>query len=317
MRFGSSRRLVRAASIVFVTFAAACQCGPAGPASLSPAAYCERLETAVCEDQQQCRSISAHVVCRPAWNASGRERYGGCPPDLDASLDAGRARFDGALAARCFGASAQQCRVSYPAECSSVVEGLVPMGGLCSGTADCVDGLECGGSTCPGTCAPPPCAAGQAPAADGGCEVLPSAPPLDGQPLSATCSPASACASGLRCEAGVCVHDRSAEGEACDAQRQCQRGLFCLSGTCGRGLALGTSCINTVVPCEVDLRCGSNGTCQPAWREGDACQGLCGLSDLRCDEGVCRRPLPEGAACSRSSQCRGTCEAGRCSVACR
>jgi hypothetical protein len=305
----------------FVTSLAvtACQCGPLQP--LTPTAFCDRLEAASCEDSQQCGLISPHIACRPGWNLRSWSRYAGCPPDLEASLDAGRVRFDGVLAADCFGVPSTACANARPAECWNVVRGLVAAGGVCTGNADCQEGLECrGGNTCPSTCALPRCDAGSVELRDGGCEQPLPPTPTQGKSLGEPCAAASECAAGFTCKRGSCLFDRAAEGEACARERLCQVGLFCVEGACSRGLAAGASCINTFVPCEVDLSCTADGqagaTCA-ALREGAPCTTACDLAGrLRCDLGACRPPVSEGAPCERSSQCRGACLEGRCAPVC-
>lgn len=320
------------AGVVICSVVTACQCGPnpmMNPPLLSPSAWCERLETAFCEDQQQCRGVSAHVVCRPGWRGFGVSTFRGCPPDLEASLDAGRVRFDGALAARCVGEPSTQCRISYPAECGRVVDGVVAVGGACTSSVDCAAGLECRGMACPGTCRLPQCTGNTVALPDGGCEASPQATtPTGGQLLSGACGATVACASGLRCDADICVNDLPAEGDACnETTRRCQQGLSCFGGVCIRGLSPGTACEFTTslpdggftspVPCAFDAFCDADKTCKSAPREGEACANSCRGAQLTCDQGVCRTPLSEGASCARNTECRSRqCLAGRCTPAC-
>jgi hypothetical protein len=281
--------------------------GVGAPCAFSPSASC-------CRSPAVSAAHRRHGRCHPPSGATDSR-----PPSartLKPAESSARtsSAVDGELAAQCFSSASTTCRLGRPTECSGVVTGLVPEGSPCISSLECEGDLECGGTSCPRRCERPRCAAGEVAVADGGCSVV--QPIADaGLPFGAACSSTAPCGARLRCETGVCVFERVPEGAPCGPETLCQGGLFCIQGSCGRGLGLGASCVNTTVPCQADAVC-STGTCRVP-EEGDPCASDfgCGLR-LRCDLGVCRRLTPEGARCERNSQCRRACVDGRCGVPC-
>lgn len=153
----------------------------------------------------------------------------------------------------------------------------------------------------------------------------------------------SACSTGMQCQGGecdygdgncgVCVTHPGA-GEAC--VDRCQLGLACINMTCqtitfsGLGEPCGTGgagcsplyvCNGSVCEerkgqgepctgpeCQVDLQCDmASDTCQPRPPPaalGEPCQGgLQCVYDAYCEEGVCQPRVPDGEACTDSSEC--------------
>jgi len=294
----------------------ACRCG--APELVDVDTFCsfETGATLACERNQACGWVSPHIVCAPSWNARSQMRLVLCPENPEASLDAGRIRFDGARAAACLREASLACQ---PLDsCSAAVVGLVPQGGACS-TTECAAGLTCDTSTCPSTCQPFPCP-GQQRLVDGGCGPFTRM----GVSLGGACSESSPCDEQLRCLQGRCVWNRAQEGAACDTtfvtERWCQEGLFCVGGRCSRGAAPGEKC-STNDLCRVDSFCGLDGGCVLPPHEGAACvEGQC-ASPLSCSAGTCRQSPSAGTRCVVDQDCGGTtllrCESGRCAGACR
>lgn len=178
--------------------------------------------------------------------------------------------------------------------CNNVFRGTVAAGESCSGDLECESG-RCiiPPRTCSGRCAPlrsegGPCASHSdcrdlLACVDGACRR----PPGEGEPCTGLC------AEGLRCESrrGICV-PLPAEGESCSSYgNSCRRGLVCMSGRCSPPPGLGEPCY---------LRWGT-----PLCHDG-----------LRCHDGICAEPRPEGAACRSTSECRfgSRCHDGRCAT---
>lgn len=304
----------RALAVLALYSMSACQCGP--PEQVDVATFCsfETGETLACQRDQACAWLSPHIACRPSWNARSQTRLAFCPENPEASVDAGRIRFDGARAAACLREASLQCQSLE--SCTTAIVGLVPQGGACS-TGECAAGLTCNDSTCPSTCQPLPCP-GQQQLGDGGCGPLSTGM---GVSLGGACNESAPCDERLRCHKGRCVWNRAQEGAACDTtfviDRWCQGGLFCVDGRCSRGAAPGEPCsMNNA--CRVDSYCGLDGGCVLAPTEGAACDGQCAVS-MSCTAGTCKQSPFRGTPCVSDPDCGGTllrCEAGRCVRAC-
>ena len=122
---------------------------------------------------------------------------------VDASISAGRMRYDGAAARSCLDQSTCD---STPSACSEVLVPLVAEDGECTNSSECISG------NCVAT-------------AEGSvCRPLPG----DGDPCT------TACAAGFYCDvfaaAPTCQPSRAA-GEACDSSIQCAS-VSCADGLC-------------------------------------------------------------------------------------
>ncbi|MFO0592143.1 MAG: hypothetical protein U0441_31660 [Polyangiaceae bacterium] len=101
-----------------------------------------------------------------------------------------------------------------------------------------------------------------------------------------------------------------AEKDACAAYVQCASGYCSVAGgaecgVCAPTAALGADCTAASPVCESGSYCGEDGKCAaiPVIKEGDACaSGWCGNS-LRCVDGKCAAPIPEGGACTSEMDC--------------
>jgi hypothetical protein len=117
------------------------------------------------------------------------------------------------------------------------------------------------------------------------------------------------------------------EGAYCNMRDECEKGLRCLEGTCRTWGALGDICrFNR--DCDWNTYCGPGGICEQVPSAGESCvsecengsfcyEGNCAAYDAPCGgcprgevcaEFECIVPLPNGAACSQSSQCQGKCD---------
>ncbi len=222
---------------------------------------------------------------------------------LDASIAAGRTRFDASLAARCL-------RMTLPSrcewlpgpgpedesECSRVLVGTVALGDDCYAHHECGIGAYCApdNAACPGVCAAK-------------------------KPIGAPCDDNQEClvtAGFAGCDNGVCamhaIRRDAAAGDDCGELPngdfvQCQASLACDaritgSGTCRVPIAVGQACVPDA-PCEGLALCHEqSGACQDielVTTIGQACNTdtnrtiVCDpLAGLICVNGTCAAQAP-------------------------
>lgn len=252
------------------------------------------------------------VRCRHAPDRPTCERLLD-PKDYDVrraadSIAAGRAAYDGVLAARCIAETREEFCLTgalTAPSCLDAIRGLVPEGGACTSGRECVDNGACEIESCPGQCCAGRCGPPRA-FGFGTADV--------GEP----CEQHADCREGAYCETDRrCQRYPTEEGERCVFG--CARGdLFCDLDTltCKRFGALGEVC---------DPDGERAPPCDPAW---SVCDGVCrhrpGLGE-RCDDenrlcvpttlcdfelGVCVPRRQHGEPCDSTEQCRDQCDLG-------
>lgn len=185
--------------------------------------------------------------------------------------------------------------------CAGVCTTLVPEGGAgCRRDAECAPSLACLAS---------------------GCVSLPAVG------FACAVREGRRCASGARCEAGMCVDISDAPGvlnSACGfGQAPCGSGLYC-SERCIPERRAGEPCVNGFggaggLGCASGLWCTPISECGAALREGDACMptavgaSACS-SPLVCgQDNRCLTPRDNGEACVTATECASrNCAAARC-----
>lgn len=195
--------------------------------------------------------------------------------EVQASVNAGRLKFDATAAgkcvdafkkldqASCWGANAVLDDAAIERNCVPVFKGLVAEGADCYDAAECAAGsCDFSDNACPGKCAAFR-TAGQS---------------CDGEGLL--------CADGLACSGeGVCAK-RAEVGESCE-DVECVEGLVCdVNGKCAAvaaPAAVGAECDETR-PCADGLFCN-----RPDWSE----------------PGQCAQRVAPGGTCAYSSECQG------------
>jgi hypothetical protein len=95
-----------------------------------------------------------------------------------------------------------------------------------------------------------------------------------------------------------------AEGQTCGAGGDCGPELVCIgerphteSSICMRPALVGEACAPN--QCTWPALCTEAGTCELAPWPGESCEGQCAFGFCG-DDGVCREPLPLGAACEQT-----------------
>ena len=146
----------------------------------------------------------------------------------------------------------------------------------------------------------------------GRCQRIPDGAIARGELCSTTanCSRADYCPSGAapRCQ------PRIDAGAACAPGTECAPGLVCISGTCRPYGANGDACTRPFDPIECLLfntclnQFDGGFRCRPIVGPGDTCDArrtlaTCQASWCDGDAGLCRPPLPVGAACTQFDQC--------------
>jgi hypothetical protein len=122
----------------------------------------------------------------------------------------------------------------------------------------------------------------------------------DGSLPGALCGPDASCAAGLTCEVerNTCFAAATMVGATCEvgaSANRCASGLSCVTAL--RGQRRGA--------------CARNGTLLAACAASDGGAGVCD-DGLRCDNGVCKRSVSDGAACNARTD---ACPSGRSCVA--
>lgn len=202
--------------------------------------------------------------------------------DAKASVDAGRVKYDGALAASCLAKVDGQCSalgdegISQTDEaCNAVFVGLVPDGGECTSSQDCA-----------GTDSYCPIPQG---AMTGKCE----APAKEGEPC-----PNFNCAAGLVCDFGamnsVCIKPL-ADGQMCTSDFSCVS-EYCDSagGTCAQKKPVGSDCASPQA-CKDSYCDFQTSKCTALKADGEACMFFDECQSRDCDQ-MTMKCVPESPA---------------------
>lgn len=331
----------------------ACSSDDAPGASIaSPAAFARAANVAACEAIFRCaipgqsaalaRAIlGTSMNCVAAGTATALLGWGNLD-DLAAAQRDGKARFDGAAAARCIARIQATCDVQHALRelCADVFTGTVAAGGQCLRGEECAGGWcdrgqATGALVCPGACRArvrvgeactvnaecAPRAAGERaecfPDVMGAprCTTVRTLPPAAenapcGHQIGASGGSDTVCADGLSCvtvggsAAGTCRRN-AADGEACGAAAGCVTGSACTSTTTGRCTA-------------ITVRRAPDTTCNLT--QLVVCDGT---RRLACSGGMCRTTSDGamGSACGAaevpaSLQCNEGlyCASGRCAM---
>jgi hypothetical protein len=210
------------------------------------------------------------------------------------------------------------------ASCPRTCQSRGAVGGVCTLTADCVNGLYCRrtpgitglgqcatygttGLSCSGT---EPCGPGLSCVA-GKCV----SPPVAGSPcLGSVCDESAFCVAGA--DGGLCAPRRVA-GAACSDDVQCQSALLCdpVSSTCvAKILSQAGAVCSLRQECPPGTVCGGasaqvNGTCQNPSAGGGACSNSTDCqASLRCGQAdggkVCGPRLSSGISCADDRDCQ-------------
>lgn len=251
---------------------------------------------------------------------------------FEASIDAGRLAYDPNKARECVNEyeSAECDDILAFQSCREAFRGLVPPGGECSATFDCVSTSRCMGASDNG------CTLGR-------CEHVPQL----GEPCTSFCADEafcdtdsstcvlrreqgaactnSECAAFLTCREGVCAGPPT-EGEACTWT--CASNLICATNaegarTCRRPRTDGTC--QTFQDCPIDQHCNraspeaAEGTCGAYPTLGQRCEFACARGSY-CDgsNNTCvaiSEPVAIGGACEVDRECAtGRCDEGICAA---
>jgi hypothetical protein len=253
--------------------------------------YASEARDAHCRYLVKCGAIESVEICRRLdvgihIRLSVNER---------AAVDAGRIKFDGDDARRCFDALADRsCDVTsksnraVPDECLGILTGTLREGEACTAGDQCVSrncevptcNMACCTGMCVGSDAPPRAKAGES------CEL-------------ATCDDESFCDQDVM----TCVARRPREA-FCVSGAECNFGLDCVQGgSCTTLPVLGQPCTG---PCRDEgTTCGSSGLCVKVALAGEACVTSADCSRMyRCDPAKhCTAGIATGAACSPSQRC--------------
>ena len=263
---------------------------PACAFGMTPAEFCDKAFD----------GSSASKRCTAADRASLRY-LAGPPGDGDATWRAvcdalieggvatGRLRFDARAAGMCI-ARLEKEREKRPVsasiyglrECANVVVGLVPLGGACRASEDCVNALVC---------------EIESKAAGGRCREPAVGQPCRGGVVLWFGGDHPTCGAGAECDGGTC-RPHVAAGGACSLFG-CGPGLTCADERCEPVRSAGGKCATR-------LDCAS----------GLICRRTPGA------DSVCGKPGKRGSACVQDQDCSGRCEippgmsAGRCATFC-
>ena len=258
--------------------------------TMSASTFEARLRAARCRQSARCGAIGASQVDRCISAAARVATHD--DSSRTRSEVSGRSRIDVSEAERYLAAYDATSSCFDPAEIFpfAYVVPLVPVGGACEASDECIGGgcdkdLGCGGK----------------------CVAWP--------PTGGACSGFGACAPSDQCIAGVCV-PLLGDGEPCTSFGQCQQGLECwidegaTTGRCAGPAREGSSCAS-LGWCADGLYC--DGICRPETAPGWLDVGA------HCDFGSTSR-CPESLPCNEGSEtcvprpsavgstCSGVCE---------
>lgn len=244
----------------------------------------------ICTFQVRCGVLPDAATCRRVSLGADLEA-----PQIVAAVNAGRVRYDRALAGQCLGLlrSADGCdleSIDGLEACDDVFSGTLADDAPCTVSEECIGG-SCDFAECPGgeACCP------------GKCATDPPAAPIGGDCTDADCVSGAFCdfddgAGTATCRAQVGL------GAACDSARACREG-FCvptaMGSTCRQLPEEGDDCAEVPFCGRGDLYCDpTDSVCKKLPAVGDACIGgeLC-LPYAYCDAGTCRMRPVQGEAC--------------------
>ncbi len=214
-----------------------------------------------CDQLTRCGLFADHAVCFGFFRNLP-------DPNFDASIAAGKIKYDGARAKHCYDAlstltcdaTVQESRV-LPAACGDVFTGAGANGEACVYDVGCRSG-RCNKPSCETSeCCP------------GVCEPNTKSGP------GATCGAARDCEDGAFCGTDKLCHSLLPAGSDCERDLECGYGLACVGG-------------------------GITGTCREVGHAGDGCPFLrCADIGLRCVAGTCVSLGLPGDACTASTDC--------------
>jgi hypothetical protein len=278
-----------------------------------------------CERLVRCGLLTSTETCAAYFRAPDERT-------LQAAIEAGKIRYDGASAPGCLAAlaalpcdeSAAEARTPIEA-CERMLRGRLDVGDTCAFD------LECGSGSCDAPpCLPDTCCTGK---------CLPTRTAAAGAP----CTADEQCVRGTFCGGGGTCTPLSGRGQPCRADAHCEPGHACIGasdlqdGACRAMPLLGESC--PYLRCaEVGARCDAAQRCVPLGLPGAPCTtdpdcspfALCGpagtcvdvpglgapcsidcAGEAWCSQGRCVAPLENGALCTADNQCASQyCEEG-------
>lgn len=317
--------MVRSLAIaMFVTSVAAC-----GDDGISLADYNSVSLDARCDYYVRCGSFPDSETCRAYF-----ERDAIDSPNIEAAIEAGKTRYDGAAAARCFAAldaascdqTTRSARVPDPS-CKRIFVGTGKPGDSCGFDSECESSrclvVDCPDACCLGTCgsAHPEAALGES-CAQAGCVDDAYCATADSickplLPEGASCTLPSECEYGTSCvlteDSGPVCKRLPQLGEPCPDGACAEMGVRCgSSGTCVAGGLPGNPCTSNV-DCSTFYVCNlTTMQCAPQPARGEACTFSCG-DDSWCNSGTCDAPKPNDSTCQRNAECISNyCLLGTC-----
>lgn len=306
------------------------------PNSLDGVDIGARLWSSVCDAVFNCPNVNPELLLVAGRFASEADcRSLGTFPGLDlgaeqlnASIDAGRVRYDSSKADECFAAvEAELCQgggFEDLVECEGVVEGLIGEGQPCTG-GECADGLNCplqGEEECSGVCMPN---CGEAKCTGEQICDFETETCRDPGGIGDPCDWDGDCESALVCDDSVCMAAGMVpEGGDCSSRKECEDDLACIQGRCGSIdlVGSGSTCSlggELTVICQpgtvcTDLEVDGEmlvGTCGPPKSGGAECRvtfecgwGLYCTAEDPLSIGTCEETLIDGAACTDDQQCQ-------------
>ncbi|HVV86997.1 MAG TPA: Dickkopf N-terminal cysteine-rich domain-containing protein [Kofleriaceae bacterium] len=244
----------------------------------------EKLVNAECARYARCGVYTSKDACV----ADARANFS----TIEASVAAGRIKYDGGAAADCLDAfesescdsTTESARVTPPA-CDDAIKGAVADGGACFISTECVSRScsvpDCGMACCQGTC---------------DATVAKAA-------IGASCANAD-CVDGAFCnDSDVCAALLAA-GQTCQNDDQCGYGLACGNNVCAPAANRGDACLDGRCS-DIGDRCDGNMTCVALSGAGGACTtDFGGVFDcqlpLVCNQTTlqCENPPTAGQACT-------------------
>jgi hypothetical protein len=292
------------ASCFLTLLVAACSGGDDNqntPSDLTLDEFLAKVEDARCTSALACNQFASEADCR----ATTRIESG----QIDASIKAGRAKYDPTKAGACIDAvAATSCSLSalYGASdlqsCLSAIAPQVADGQACAVDAECISQKceatdpNCSMACCPGTCTAKP-AAGTA-------------------KIGEACGADTACVSGAYCKTdamgkGTCAA-QEAEGQPCTGFDSCKSPALCalnvmtFMGTCKVPAAHGADCDPaTLFSCDrTDDYCDPmTKKCTLGKAPGEACgNGVECIPYAVCNAGKCEKKGVMGSKCDPMAQ---------------
>jgi hypothetical protein len=267
----------------------------------TPAMYCEAsFALGLLDQHPNCSDAEFAKQQARFVSTKAREHAKGCIKRLEASVENGRVHFDSNMASQCIvehvvALSRHHSESPHAAKaCDDTIDGRQKKGDPCREPWECEANLTCVGftDTKEGTCGDPP-ALGQA-CGEG---------QHDGISINVDIGDHSSCAAGAHCVSGKC-EARVKEGAGCATDDACMEGFACIVGKCAKRFrgAAGAAC-------QRDDDCQSGLDCLGAPASAVANPDPKTL-------GKCTAERAAGEACKDDTECKGTCENGKCVSLC-